>query len=102
MGRAAAIPSRARLALGVTAGVVAMLLYAGQFVISRWSLQRTLAVWDLAALRFTAAGLLLLPIVLRHGLRGAAGIGWGRAAALAVAAGAPYTLILFAGLALAP
>ena len=33
-----------------------MLLYAGQFVLSRWSIQRTLSLWDLAALRFAAAG----------------------------------------------
>ncbi|HEU4368522.1 MAG TPA: DMT family transporter [Methylomirabilota bacterium] len=91
-----------RLALAVAAGVVATLLYGGQFVISRWSIQRTLSMWDLAALRFATAGLLLLPVVLRHGVAGAAGIGWGRAVALAIAAGAPYTLILYGGLALAP
>jgi drug/metabolite transporter (DMT)-like permease len=62
----------------------------------------TLTPWDLAALRFGVAGPLLLPIVVRHGLGGAAGIGWGRAMVLATAAGAPYTLILYAGLALAP
>jgi drug/metabolite transporter (DMT)-like permease len=79
-----------------------MLLYAGQFVLSRWSIQRTLSLWDLAALRFAAAGLLLLPVVLRHGLAGAAGLGWGRSLVLALSAGGPYTLIMFAGLALAP
>jgi drug/metabolite transporter (DMT)-like permease len=91
-----------RLALAVAAGVVVALLYGGQFVISRWSIQRTLSMWDLAALRFAPAGLLLLPVLLRHGVAGAAGIGWGRAVALAIAAGAPYTLILYGGLALAP
>jgi drug/metabolite transporter (DMT)-like permease len=79
-----------------------MLLYAGQFVLSRWSIQRTLSLWDLAALRFAAAGLLLLPVVLRHGLAGAAGVGWGRSLVLTLTAGGPYTLIMFAGLALAP
>jgi drug/metabolite transporter (DMT)-like permease len=79
-----------------------MLLYAGQFVVTRWSIQRTLSLWDLAALRFTVAGLLLLPLVLRLGIRDAAGVGWGRALLLATAAGAPYTLVLFAGLTFAP
>jgi drug/metabolite transporter (DMT)-like permease len=92
----------ARLALAVAAGVTATLLYGGQFVVSRWSIQRTLSVWDLAALRFATAGLLLLPVVLRHGVAGAAGIGWRRAVVLAVCAGAPYTLLLYGGLALAP
>lgn len=91
-----------RLLLAAAAGVVATLLYGGQFVISRWSIQRTLSVWDLAALRFGTAGLMLLPVVLRHGVAGAAGLGWWRALALAVCAGAPYTLLLYGGLALAP
>ena len=69
---------------------------------TRWSMLGTLTPWDLAALRFGVAGPLLLPIVVRHGLGGAAGIGWGRALVLAITAGAPYTLILYAGLALAP
>ncbi|MGH7390061.1 MAG: DMT family transporter [Candidatus Rokuibacteriota bacterium] len=86
----------------MTAGVAAMLLYAGQFVVSRWSLQATLSVWDLAMLRFTAAGVLLLPVVIRLGVASAAGIGWGRGLVLAITAGAPYTLVLYAGLAVAP
>lgn len=88
--------------LAAAAGVVAMLLYGGQFVVSRWSIQRTLSMWDLAALRFATAGLLLLPVVLPRGAAGAAGLGWGRAVVLAVCAGAPYTLLLYGGLALAP
>jgi drug/metabolite transporter (DMT)-like permease len=96
------VTSRSRLLLAVVAGLVAMLLYAGQFVLSRWSIQRTLSLWDLAALRFAAAGLFLLPVVLRHGVAGAAGVGWGRSLALTLTAGGPYTLILFAGLAHAP
>jgi drug/metabolite transporter (DMT)-like permease len=71
-------------------------------VATRWSLVGSLTPWDLAALRFAVAGSLLLPIVWRHGLSAAAGIGWGRAIVLAIAAGGPYTLILYAGLALAP
>jgi len=59
-------PSRARTALAIGAAVLAMLIYASQFVLSRWSMQRTLSLWDLAALRFTVAGLLSLPIVVRH------------------------------------
>jgi drug/metabolite transporter (DMT)-like permease len=93
--------SRARVALAVAAGVAAMLLYAGQFVLSRWSMQRTLSLWDLAALRFTVAGLLSLPLVLGPRPPGPRG-GWRRLAVLAVAAGGPYTLIMYGGLTLAP
>ena len=90
--------SRPRLLLAVVAGLAAMLLYAGQFVLSRWTIQRTLSLWDLAALRFASAGLLLLPVVLRHGLASGGGVGWARSVALTITAGGPYTLIMFAGL----
>ncbi len=93
-------PSRARTALAIGAAVLAMLIYASQFVLSRWSMQRTLSLWDLAALRFTVAGLVSLPVLLRH--RPAGAVAWRRVAALSVAAGAPYTLIMYAGLVLAP
>ena len=87
-----------RLALAAAAAVAAMLIYGGQFVVSRWSMQRTLSLWDLAAVRFTVAGLLCLPLALRRG----SGVSWGRLLVLAAAVGAPYTLLLFAGLSLAP
>src|SRR2546426_4286829 len=93
---------RGRNGLAVIAGVTAMLLYAGQFVFSRWTIQRTLSLWDLAALRFATAGLLLLPIAFRHGLSTAGGIGWPRALVLSITVGAPYTLIMYGGLAVAP
>jgi drug/metabolite transporter (DMT)-like permease len=96
---APAATSRARIALAVVAGVIAALIYGGQFVVTRWSMQRTLSSWDLAALRFGVAGILMLPIVVRHGT---AGIGWKRSLALAITAGAPYTLIMQAGLVVAP
>src|SRR5438067_13771254 len=66
------MPSRTRTALAAGAALLAMLIYASQFVLSRWSMQRTMSLWDLAALRFTVAGLLSLPIVVRHRPAGAA------------------------------
>ena len=77
-----------------------MLIYASQFVFSRWSMQRTLSLWDLAALRFTVAGLLSVPIVVRR--PPADGAAWRRIAVLSIAAGAPYTLVMYAGLTFAP
>jgi drug/metabolite transporter (DMT)-like permease len=79
-----------------------MCLYAGQFVVTRWSIQRTLALWDVAALRFAVAGALMLPLLMRYGVGDAAGLGWRRALVLGITVGAPYTLVLFAGLTLAP
>jgi drug/metabolite transporter (DMT)-like permease len=94
--------SRGRIALALVAGTAAALLYAGQFVISRLSLARTLTPWDLAVLRIAVAGPLMIPVLVRHGWADAAGIGWRRATALAIAAGAPFTLLVYAGLVWAP
>src|SRR4029453_5001784 len=94
--------SKARLLLAVAAGILAMFIYGGQFVVSRFSLQQTLSPWDLAALRFGVAGLLSLPFLIRRGLPMWGGIGWRRSLVLAITAGAPYTLILYSGLAVAP
>jgi drug/metabolite transporter (DMT)-like permease len=44
----------------------------------------------------------MLPLLMRYGVRDAAGIGWRRAIVLGVTVGAPYTLVLFAGLTVAP
>jgi drug/metabolite transporter (DMT)-like permease len=91
-----------RIAIGIVAGLLGILIYAGQFVITRWSIQRTLTLWDVAALRFAVAGALMLPLLMRYGFRDAAGIGWRRAIVVGITVGAPYTLVLFAGLTLAP
>lgn len=88
--------------IGIGAGLLGILIYAGQFVITRWSIQRTLALWDVAALRFAVAGALMLPLLIRYGVRDAAGIGWRRAIVVGITVGAPYTLLLFGGLTLAP
>ena len=94
------LPSRAQVALAVAAAVAAMLLYGGQFVVSRWSIQRSLSLWDLGTIRFLVAGLVCLPVALRA--RGGSQLRWSRLLVLTVAAGAPYTLIMYAGLSLAP
>ena len=91
-----------RIIVGIVAGLLGILIYAGQFVVTRWSIQRTLALWDVAALRFAVAGVLMLPLLVRYGVRDAGGIGWPRAVVIGVTVGAPYTLVLFAGLTLAP
>lgn len=91
-----------RIVVGTAAGLLGVAIYAGQFVATRWSIQRTLSPWDVAALRFAVAGALMLPLLVRYGVRDAAGLGWVRAIVISVTVGAPYTLVLFAGLTLAP
>ena len=58
-----------------------------------------LDAWDVTALRFGIAGLVLLPLFLRRRLNG---LGLGRALLLTCGAGAPYVLLTAGGLAFAP
>ncbi len=58
-----------------------------------------LDAWDVTALRFGIAGLVLLPLFLRRGLNG---LRFGPALLLACGAGAPYVLLTAGGLAFAP
>ncbi|MBV1798314.1 hypothetical protein [Siccirubricoccus sp. G192] len=54
----------------VAGGVLAMLLFSGNFVASRHGLQNGLSVPDLVLLRYAVAGPLFLVLLLRIGLGG--------------------------------
>ena len=60
---------------------------------------QALDAWDVTALRFGVAGLLLLPLFVRRGL---GAMRWPQALLLACGAGAPYVLLTAGGLAYAP
>jgi drug/metabolite transporter (DMT)-like permease len=83
----------------VAGGVLAMLLFSGNFVASRHGLQNGLSVPDLVLLRYAVAGPIFLVLLLRVGL---GGLGPGRAAVLALLAGAPYFLLTVLALEFAP
>lgn len=57
---------------------------------------------DMAVARYWPAGLILLPVLLRAGLRDLGGVGWMRAIVLTCFAGPPFALILSSGMALTP
>lgn len=80
-------------------GLVAALIWGAWPVLSRHGVQQSLTAYDVTALRFAVAGLVLLPVVWRRGL---AGLGWGRATVLACGAGVPYALVTIGGLEFAP
>jgi drug/metabolite transporter (DMT)-like permease len=61
----------------------------------------SLDAWDIPALRFSLAGLLLLPIVVRRGLA-LDRLGWLGLGGLIVGTGAPYALVVAVGLRFAP
>jgi len=82
--------------------VLVVSVYAANFVAVRYSVQHGLTSFDLAALRFGAAGTLLLPYLFKIGIRDLGGIGWRRGLVLATLGGAPYAVVFFLGLSRAP
>jgi drug/metabolite transporter (DMT)-like permease len=67
--------------------------------LSKFGIQQTLNTYDIAALRYLVAGIILAPLVWRKGL---AGIGWPGAFWITLGAGFPYALASTGGLNFAP
>ena len=88
-----------KLSAGLLYGSLAALIWGAWPVVSRFGVQQSLTPYDITALRFGVAGLLLLPLIWRRGL---GGVGWIGALVLAAGAGVPYVLVTVGGLALAP
>ena len=79
----------------------AFLIMGGQFAVGKLGLAAGLSAYDLAALRFIFAAVALAPVFgvkWVGGWKDAAGVGWGRALMLALVAGSPYSLMMFAAL----
>jgi drug/metabolite transporter (DMT)-like permease len=85
---------------GALCGLAAVSIWSGGIVAAGFGLRTSLSAWDIAAIRFGVAGLLLLPYVLSKGLA-AERLGWGGLAAIVLGGGAPV-LLGNAGLMFAP
>jgi drug/metabolite transporter (DMT)-like permease len=68
---------------------------------TRLAVTTSLDAWDIPALRFGVAGLLLLPVVIQRGIA-LDRLGWIGLAGLVVGTGAPYALVVALGLRFAP
>jgi len=77
---------------GAVFGLTAVSIWAGWSVITRLAVTTSLDAWDIAALRFGVAGLLLSPVVMRRGLAFDR-LGWLGLAAIIAGAGAPHALV---------
>ena len=86
---------------GVAYVLFAVMVWSGWMILSRYSVRGTLTPYDITALRFGVAGMILLPVVLRQGISigpyGKKGGLW-----LALMMGAPYNTIAIAGMHYAP
>jgi len=85
---------------GAAYGLAAVGIWSGWIVVARLGLRTSLTPWDIAALRFSVAGLLLLPYVLVKGLA-LERLGWIGLVAIVLGGGAPV-LLANAGLLFAP
>jgi drug/metabolite transporter (DMT)-like permease len=87
--------------VGAIYGLAAVCIWASFIVVSRLGVRTSLTPWDVAAIRFTVAGILLLPYLLRRGI--AVGrLGWAGVVAIVAGCGAPMVLLVNAGLLFAP
>ncbi|GIL39419.1 DMT family transporter [Roseiterribacter gracilis] len=92
---------RKQLPLGIAWALFTVLLWASWQIATRFGVTRSMSVFDLVAVRFAVAAIVMLPIVLRHGFA-VQRLGIRTVLALAVTAGAPYVLVAAGGLSLAP
>lgn len=90
----------AEYARGALFGLAAVLIWAGNIVVAGLGLRSNLTPWDISAIRFGVAGLVLAPYLMRRGLA-VDRLGWIGVLAL-VLGGAPTVLLANAGLLFAP
>jgi drug/metabolite transporter (DMT)-like permease len=95
------LPSTSQYVRGALYGIAAVSIWAGWIVVARLGLRSSLNPWDIAALRFAVAGLIVLPFLLRKGLA-LERLGWIGFAAIVLGGGAPMVLLSVAGLMFAP
>jgi len=86
---------------GAVYGLAAASIWASWSVLTRRAVTTSLDAWDIAALRFGVAGLLLSPVLVRRGLARDR-LGWPGLVVLIAGLGVPYVLVAAGGLHFAP
>jgi drug/metabolite transporter (DMT)-like permease len=92
---------RSHYVKGALSGFAAVAIWASWSVVTRLAVTTNLDAWDIAALRFGVAGLLLSPVIVRRGLARDR-LGWPGLAVIIAGTGAPYALVAAGGLQFAP
>ncbi|WP_422001688.1 DMT family transporter [Reyranella sp.] len=87
---------------GFFCGAVMALGASLSFASARAGILAGLLAVDMIFARFIVAGLIMLPLLLRFGVRDLAGIGWRRSLVLTVLGGAPFALLQTGGYGYAP
>lgn len=92
---------RQNLILGVIAGLLVVLCWAGWVVATRFAVTTHLRPVDVAFLRYLVPAVVLLPVLMRRGF-GPRQIGVARTAMLVAGAGLPFLLVASTGMKFAP
>jgi drug/metabolite transporter (DMT)-like permease len=85
--------------IGVVCGLIVVVIWSGFLVLSRHGATGILTPYDLTALRFGVAGLIMLPVLLRNGF---GGLKPGQVVVITVTAGPCFALFAYGGFSLAP
>jgi len=93
-------PTTSEYVRGSLYGITAVSMWTTWILAVRFGIRTSLTPWDITAIRFGVAGLILLPYLLRKGLA-VDRLGWTGLAAI-MAGGAPTVLVSYGGLVFAP
>jgi drug/metabolite transporter (DMT)-like permease len=94
-------PTTSEYLRGSLYGIAAVGIWTAWIVAVRLGIKTSLQPWDITAIRFGVAGLILLPYLLKKGLA-VDRLGWAGLAAIMVGGGAPTILVSYGGLLFAP
>ena len=94
-------PTETAYLRGAIYGLAAVCIWGAFIVVSRLGVRTSLTPWDVAAIRFTVAGLLLLPYLTKKG-PALDRLGWTGVAIIIAGCGAPMVLLVNMGLLFAP
>ena len=88
--------------IGIVCGTLAALAWAAGFVVAKHGIQIGFSPADLAFHRFFWSGLLVLPLIVRDGLRDLGGVGWRSGLVMSILSGPPQSLLAYSGFILVP
>ncbi len=94
-------PTTSEYIRGSLYGLAAVGIWASWILAVRLGIRTNLTPWDITAIRFGVAGLILLPYLLKKGLA-VDRLGWAGLAAILLGGGAPMVLVSYGGLLFAP
>jgi len=88
--------------IGISCGTLAAACWALGFVVAKHGIETGFSPADIAFHRFFWSGVLVLPMLLRSGLRSVGGVSWPRGLTMSLFAGPPQSLIAYSGFILVP